>query len=62
MPDPATDPIEGSPAGPLCKHEHTQVIAEDDDTRYLECLDCGEIFEAGELADGSGFEGSLSDA
>jgi len=47
---------------PLCRHERTQVIAEDDDTQYVECLDCGEIFEAGELQEGTGSEGSLSDA
>ena len=45
-----------------CKHEHTQVIAQDDNSKYIECLDCGEILEAGELADGAGFNESLSDA
>jgi hypothetical protein len=44
-----------------CKHEHTQLIAKDDDSQYIECLDCGEILEKGELRT-EGFEGSLSDA
>jgi len=45
-----------------CKHERTQVIAKDDDAQYIECLDCGEILEVGELKDASGFNESLSDA
>ncbi len=40
---------------PACQHKRTQLIAKDDDTQYVECLDCGEIFEVGELNDGSGY-------
>lgn len=28
-----------------CKHLRTQLIARDEETEYLECLDCGEIIE-----------------
>lgn len=45
-----------------CKHARTQVIAKDDEAQYIECLDCGEILEVGELKDGSESSGSLSDA
>jgi hypothetical protein len=49
-----------------CKHKRTQVIAEDGDAKYVECLDCGEILEAGELKEGAnsspGSGESLSDA
>jgi Zn ribbon nucleic-acid-binding protein len=48
---------------PACKHKRTRVIAKDDDAQYVECLDCGEILEAGELSsDEPGFGESLSDA
>jgi hypothetical protein len=48
---------------PACKHKRTRVIAQDDDAQYVECLDCGEILEAGELnSDEAGFGESLSDA
>jgi hypothetical protein len=47
---------------PVCKHKRTQLIAKDDDAQYVECLDCGEIFEVGELNDGTGSSESLSDA
>jgi hypothetical protein len=46
-----------------CKHLRTQVIARDQDSQYVECLDCGEILEADELKnDATGFDESLSDA
>jgi len=47
---------------PRCKHKRTRLIAKDDDSQYVECLDCGEILEAGELKQTSGFDESLSDA
>jgi hypothetical protein len=52
---------------PACKHKRTQLIAKDSDAQYVECLDCGEVLEAGELEklekrDTSGFDESLSDA
>ena len=45
-----------------CRHQRTQVIAKDDDAQYIECLDCGEILEVGELPDKNEFNESLSDA
>lgn len=53
-----------STPNPACKHKRTQLIAKDSDALYVECLDCGEILEAGELEkkDSGGFGESLSDA
>ena len=34
---------------PGCQHKRTRLIAKDEDAKYVECLDCGEILEAGEL-------------
>ncbi len=47
---------------PTCKHTRTRLIARDDDAKYVECLDCGEILEAGEIKESNGFGESLSDA
>jgi Zn ribbon nucleic-acid-binding protein len=49
---------------PACQHKRTQLIAKDSDAHYVECLDCGEILEAGEMEkkEGAGFDESLSDA
>ena len=52
---------DGTPAAG-CKHSRTQVIAEDADAKYVECLDCGAILEAGELKDADGFKETLGDA
>jgi Zn ribbon nucleic-acid-binding protein len=49
-------------ADPACKHKRTQLIAKDDESQYIECLDCGEILETGELQETGGFNESLSDA
>jgi hypothetical protein len=54
-------------ADTACKHQRTQLIAKDDESQYLECLDCGQVFEADELKDGKAkdnqsFGESLSDA
>jgi hypothetical protein len=45
-----------------CQHTRTRLIAKDDDSQYVECLDCGEILEAGELSESASFGESLSDA
>ena len=45
-----------------CKHIRQRLIAKDQDAEYVECEDCGEILEAGELDEPSGFSESLSDA
>jgi hypothetical protein len=45
-----------------CGHPRIRVVAKDSDAEYVECLDCGEIFERGELKDAPEFPESLSDA
>jgi hypothetical protein len=32
-----------------CLHTRTRLIAKDKDAEYVECLNCGAIFEIGEL-------------
>ncbi len=50
-----------------CQHRRTRLIAQDDATTYVECLDCGRFFETAELepapapAPGE-FDEDLSDA
>ena len=50
-----------------CQHRRTRLVAKDKDSEYIECLDCGAVLEAEELAkskasEASGFDESLSDA
>lgn len=65
-----TDPAAKTPDEPLaepskaahCKHGRKRLIAKDEDAEYWECLDCGEIYEAGESGGVLNLDGSLSDA
>jgi Zn ribbon nucleic-acid-binding protein len=36
---------------PACKHEHTRLIAKDNEAEYIECVDCGVILETRELTE-----------
>lgn len=47
---------------PTCKHKNVQLIARDDDSEYVECLDCGKILEGEEHKRQTEFNESLSDA
>ena len=38
-------------AGPPCKHPQVQIVSRDDDAEYVECKECGEVFESSELKD-----------
>lgn len=50
-------------SAPSCPHTRTILIAKDEHEEYLECLDCGEIFEIAEREPSSpGFNETLSDA
>lgn len=35
----------------LCKHPKVRVVAREDDAEYVECLDCGEVFDSNEFRD-----------
>ena len=52
---------------PACKHRRTRLIAKDEHAEYVECLDCGALLEASEVAeaaqnDSEGLNETLSDA
>jgi hypothetical protein len=36
---------------PPCKHPRVQIVARDEDSEYVECLECREVFEASEFKD-----------
>jgi Zn ribbon nucleic-acid-binding protein len=35
----------------VCKHPRVRIVAREDDVEYLECLECGEVFDSEELRD-----------
>ena len=34
-----------------CKHPRVQIVARDEDAEYVECKECGDVFESSELKD-----------
>ncbi len=34
-----------------CKHPQVQIVSRDEESEYVECQECGEVFEASELKD-----------
>lgn len=36
---------------PPCKHPRVQVVSRDEESEFVECLDCREIFESSEFRD-----------
>jgi uncharacterized Zn finger protein len=52
--------------GKSCPHRRTRLIAQDDASAYVECLECGELFDTAELDQPApapvDFDEDLSDA
>ena len=34
-----------------CKHPKVRVVAREEDVEYVECLDCGQVFDSNEFRD-----------
>ena len=34
-----------------CKHPRVQIVSRDQDSEFVECTECGEIFESSEFKD-----------
>jgi hypothetical protein len=34
-----------------CKHPKVRIVSRQEDTEYLECLECGDVFDAEEFND-----------
>ena len=51
-PVPQSTPKEISSKVPLpCAHPRVQIVAREEDSEFVECLECREIFEASEFRD-----------
>lgn len=35
----------------MCRHPRVRVVARDDDAEFVECQECGDVFEASEFRD-----------
>jgi hypothetical protein len=36
---------------PPCKHPRVQIVSRDEESEFVECKECGEIFESSEFRD-----------
>ena len=50
MTPPAAPNGKGTPNQP-CKHPRVQIVAREEDVEFVECKECGEIFESSEFKD-----------
>jgi len=54
-PDQPRPPANGTPQTSkvpyVCKHPRVQIVARDEDSEYVECKECGEVFESSEFKD-----------
>jgi Zn ribbon nucleic-acid-binding protein len=44
-----------------CKHPKVRVVAREEDVEYVECQDCGEVFDSNEFQDMAIEESVLKD-
>jgi hypothetical protein len=35
----------------ICKHPRVRIVSRHEDTEYVECLECGEVFDSDEFRD-----------
>lgn len=47
---PSNIPPNGTNQQP-CKHPRVQIVSREDDAEFVECLECGEVFESSEFKD-----------
>jgi hypothetical protein len=58
---PSPTPAKQEPRPP-CKHPRVQIVSRDEDSEYVECLECREVFESSEFNDMSIEERAGDDA
>jgi hypothetical protein len=51
MPIPPSQPLKQKITRELCKHPQVQIVSRDEDTEYVECKECGDVFESSEFKD-----------
>jgi hypothetical protein len=48
---PPSQPPEKRSTMNVCKHPRVQIVAREEDAEFVECLECGDIFESSEFKD-----------
>lgn len=47
----STSPSPSREIKPPCKHPRVQIVSRDEESEFVECKECGEIFESSEFKD-----------
>jgi hypothetical protein len=47
----STSPSQARDIKQPCKHPRVQIVSRDQDSEFVECKECGEIFESSEFKD-----------
>lgn len=47
----STPPPQSADKRQPCKHPRVQIVSRDEDSEFVECLECREIFESSEFKD-----------
>jgi hypothetical protein len=50
-PSGSSQPPEQSNGATQCKHPRVRVVAREEDAEFVECLECGEVFDSSEFKD-----------
>ena len=50
-PSSPSEPPEKKSNMPPCKHPRVQIVSREEDSEFVECKECGEIFESSEFKD-----------
>jgi hypothetical protein len=48
---PPSPPPENTSTVKECKHPRVRIVAREEDAEFVECLECGDIFESSEFKD-----------
>jgi len=58
---PPSQPPEPRSSVQPCKHPRVRIVSRDEDSEFVECLECAEIFESSEFKDMTIEETKLTD-
>jgi hypothetical protein len=50
-PSPPSSPAPKKVTPDQCKHPRVQIVSRDEDSEYVECQECGDVFESSEFKD-----------
>lgn len=48
---PPPQPTDNKSSANECKHPRVQIVSRDEDSEFVECLECREVFESSEFKD-----------